>query len=78
MCRNNKRYSVIATYAEPICSGNPGVITGQYQLVVMETTPIYGNKATSGNGPYASVPGINNAKDYTPGILSLLLTIEEQ
>jgi hypothetical protein len=57
----------------------PGVITGSTnQLVVMETTPIYGNKSTSVNGPYASVPGINNAKDYTPGILLLLLTIEEQ
>jgi hypothetical protein len=30
------------------------------------------------NGPYASVPGINNAKDYTPEYSLLLLTIEEQ
>lgn len=66
-----KRYSVVATYAEPICSGNsPGIITG--------STPTGGNgnytylweQSTSVTGPYASVPGINNTKDYTPGALS--------
>jgi autotransporter-associated beta strand protein len=67
-----KTYSIVATYALPICSGSsPGIITG--------STPTGGNgtsytylweQSTSVNGTYTTVSGTSNAKDYTPGTLT--------
>jgi hypothetical protein len=66
-----KSFSVVATYALPICSGSsPGVITG--------STPTGGNgsytylweeSTTSPTTGYASASGTNTDKDYTPGAL---------
>jgi len=67
-----KRLSIQATYTEPICSGtSPGLITG--------SDPTGGNgtysfswsvSTTSATSGYTAAPGINNVRDYTPGILT--------
>ncbi|MFV8351851.1 beta strand repeat-containing protein, partial [Flavobacterium sp. XS2P14] len=61
-----KRINVVASYAEPICSGtNPGTITG--------STPTGGNNVYSylwefntvgAYSPYATTPGVSTSKDY--------------
>ncbi|MEJ7627140.1 MAG: DUF2341 domain-containing protein [Ferruginibacter sp.] len=67
-----KQLYVQATYTQPICSGTaPGTITG--------TTPTGGNAAftylweqsiTNSSTGFSTADGTNNAKDYTPGILT--------
>jgi hypothetical protein len=69
-----KSYSIVATYAVPICSGsNPGLIDG--------STPTGGNGAytylwevstTSATSGYATATGTSNGEDYNPsGTLSV-------
>ncbi|MDD2673678.1 MAG: T9SS sorting signal type C domain-containing protein [Flavobacterium sp.] len=66
-----KRYSIIATYAEPICSGNSvGVITGSTPTGGNGTYNYLWEQSTSVAGTYITVSGTSNAKDYTPGTLT--------
>ncbi|MDQ6471271.1 putative Ig domain-containing protein, partial [Flavobacterium sp. LHD-80] len=67
-----KTYSIVATYALPICSNtSPGIITGSIPTGGNGTSYTYlWEQSTNVNGPYTTVTGTSNAKDYTPGNLT--------
>ncbi|MGQ7946089.1 hypothetical protein [Flavobacterium sp. WC2509] len=67
-----KTYSVVATYALPICSGNsPGIITGSDPTGGNGTGSysfVWSQSGTIG-GTYTPISGATN-RDYTPGTLT--------
>ncbi|WP_394775696.1 T9SS sorting signal type C domain-containing protein [Flavobacterium sp.] len=67
-----KKLSIQATYTEPICNNtSPGLITGSNPTGGNGTYSFSWSVSTSDAiSGYTAAPGVNNAKDYTPGLLT--------
>jgi hypothetical protein len=67
-CNNTiKTFSIVATYALPICSGsNPGLIDGSTPTGGTGTYTYLWQRSNSATGGWSAAPGTNNAEDYTP------------
>ncbi|MFH7015977.1 T9SS sorting signal type C domain-containing protein [Flavobacterium sp. FlaQc-47] len=67
-----KRLSIQATYTEPICNNtSPGLITGSDPTGGNGTYAFSWSVSTTGaTSGFTAAPGVNNVRDYTPGLLT--------